>query len=165
VAKTGYTIDTMTQWQLLYFAEEYLDSVVVTVFVTPEEAGILLLADGVNQGIGVSLIMSEVMRVLSRLEFIKNIGARSGRTACHRFTDKANARLRFEPRQDDERWIFFEQSKGLHAPQWRSDLERVAGPQAAIVRDRYMTNRTMFQARCERNAVARRSRRTRLRLV
>jgi hypothetical protein len=155
----------MMPWQLFYFAEEYLDSVVVTVLVTPEEAGILLLADGVNQGIGVSLITSEVMRVLSRLGFVENIGAKSGRTACHHFTDKADARLRFEPRQDDERWISLEQRRELHAPQWHSDLERIAGPQAAIVRDRYMTDQVMFKAKCERNAAARRHRRTHLKLV
>jgi len=128
----------MTQFQLRDYAEESPDKVIVIILVTPAEAAILLLANGVRQGIGVGKVNALVMHTLKRLKFLVNIGGKAGRTARHQFTPKAIFRLRFAKREFDEVWIALEESDNtLESSQWRSDLELIAGELAYAENERY----------------------------
>lgn len=125
-------IENMTQFQLRNFAEENSGNTLVTLYVTPEEAAILLLANRGRQGIGVSKVNKLVMMTLRRLKFIENTGAKAGRFAAHHFTPRANTNLRFRLLIFDEEWISVEIGDQLNVPMWRRDLEEIAGAQAEI---------------------------------
>lgn len=157
--------DNMSQWQRRDHAEERPDEVVVTIFVTPEEAAILLLADGERQGIGVQYIEREVMVALRRIEMIENIGGRHGHTACHRFTQRANARLRFAAREHNEVWIAIEQGVELTQPQWHDDLKQIAGPLASRAVQNYLADQAELEARRQRTARRRKPQGRQLKLI
>jgi len=141
-------LGAMTQHQLRDIAEEDPNSVIVTIMVTPEEAGILLLADGVRPGIGVAKIDGLTMDTLRRLGFIENIGTRTGRNARHKFTHEAGTRLRFAVREQDYTWINLEEDrKGLSSRQWHHDLVRIADQQATVAFESYNAEQANWLAR------------------
>ncbi len=137
----------MTTWQKRGLAEENPDTTACIVFVTPEEAAILLLADGERQGIGVDKVNRYAMQTLRELELIENIGARAGRTAVHRFTPKADTWLQFRTREYDEQWFDIAQDAPPRNGEWRQELEQIAGPRAKLALQNYGMQQAELQAR------------------
>lgn len=125
---------TLDVWDKRFAAEDAEDTISI-VYITANEAAILLLLNGKRKRVGMGELSDQTRASLIRLGFIENVGRGETIAAIFQFTQKADAWLEF--RQIEDPNVFFDTTPNAEPRQnqWRDELVQIAGPIASEVRN------------------------------